>query len=274
MLNFTEVEYEREIGLHGLKKEEGQTASSVWMMNRKTIEEFPKSGVFRDFKQYGVYPARVRVLNFDLTVPFIIKFMSTRQVQEEILNQSGKKYDKAVKKLKEMSLAGQIMEKPNVHECYELVQSFKSETHRFRGYTPALHNYMVMANSLFFFSIPLKRKAVKVQPETVRDVARKIPLKIVREELEARVHRDPGMWGNVKVESPSVRDSEELLEELMIYDPYTPKMREIVRNLKKVSFRHEMYKIIERLVLKGWKKYMIPSVTVVISNRQRGLRIS
>ncbi len=265
---FTERAYEKELLLHKIKIPKGQTAKEVYAKYSKKLLSDPRSGVFRDFRDYGVYPARVHIISFPITIPFLVKFLSAQQVREEIVNQlSTTKERQDIKKIFGEAKASEqqlLRDYPSLGDCYTLIQLFNKRKKRVSQYNQPLLHLMIMINSLRYFNLPIQRKTLKVRKEYVPYLAVMIPTQIIKDELIAHQRRDPRHWRNMSSLAPTSKTAEHLVEDLLTENAITPLMREIMKNLRKISFRHEFYNVLERLV--GTGEYFFPSVRIVLSS--------
>lgn len=264
---FEDYEYQNELALHKVKVDE-KGAKQAFRKNYKFYLDNPKSGVFRDFKQYGVYPVRLEVMKFRLTIPFLVKFLSATQVRDEIVNQTIEVNRKNVKqyffKHNSKSL---IRQYPSIGDCYTLFVTIR-DREKYKSFLTPIHQLFVLIHALvIYFNIPALRKIVKVRKEYIPYYAAILPKKMVEDELKTKSDRDPVNWGNPSYEAPTTKDAQDLVASMLIQKPYTPKMRQVMDYIKKVTFRHEFYRILERM--REYKAYLIPSIRVVISKRDR-----
>lgn len=271
---FSEIEYKRELDMHEIKIRKGQTAKETYAKHAKELLQFPKSGVFRDFKNYGVYPAKVQVVTLHLTIPFLVRFLSAFQVREEIINQqfNDQRKKEINEKFKQEGSKEKLLRSyPSLGDCYTLIQliqrrykeSVRRSFPKISFYTPPLRQYMTIINGLRYFNIPLQRKLLRIRREYTPYFTALIPVNIISNEIAVRNREDPRHW-NASTKQLNSRMAEELIVELVNRDANTHHMREIMRNLRKITFRHEFYNILERL--RDTKEYFFPSIRIVISS--------
>lgn len=260
---FSDEEFQKELELQHIKSGKGGAARGIYMSQAKKLLQQPKSGVFRDFVQHGVYPVRVHILYFNLTIPFLAKFMSAEHVKNEILNQIREK-----EKRKEVSKEYRnvkpyiIKEYPTVGECYTLISIIKDRK-QYRPYTSSLQWYMTLCNSLSYFGLSDLRKNLQIKKDGIKRLTQLIPQNILNEEIKAQSRRNPDMWGQSSM--PTQEDSKLLIEDLTINTPLTNLMREVMKHTKRVTSRHELYNILEKL--NEMRRHILPVVRIVISNK-------
>lgn len=279
---FSEKEYRRELDLHEIKIRKGQTAKDTYAQHAKELLQFPKSGVFRDFKNYGVYPARVQVVTLHLTIPFLARFLSAFQVREEIINQQfndARKKEVSEKFKQEGNKEKLLRSYPSLGDCYTLIQLFQRRSKesarrsfpKISSYTPVLLQYMTIINGLRYFNIPIQRKLLRIRREYTPYFTALIPVNIISNEIAARNKEDPRRWNTARQQSLNSKIAEELIIELITRDASTHHMKEIMRNLRKITFRHEFYNMLERL--RDTKEYFFPSIRIIVSPDRGGRSI-
>lgn len=274
---FTEQEYKKELSLHEDMKVAGGaglTSKEKYRRYAQKLLRNPKSGVFRDFREYGVYPSRVQAVQFLITIPFLVKFMSSREVHKEIVNQIEEKDKSKVEAFFNKVEKGtrDLYEYPTLGDCYTLIrllQDKKEKKQKFTIYNAPLRNYMMIVNALTYFNIPMQRKILRVRKEYISYIAAIMPVNIIMSELNTRSVNDPRHWRSVAHLSPNSKIAEELIQELVVKEASSNPMSTIMRDLRKISFRHELYNILEKL--SEVKEYLSPSIRVVISGRELGI---
>ncbi len=247
---FGEDDYKKELDLHEIKIPKRSTAKRTYTLLSHDLLKEPKSGVFRDFVEYGVYPVRVSVNRLPVDIPLLVKFFDESQLEVEIVNQS---------KQNERQKIQQLLKEKNhsfVENCYTLIRELEDRKYGpYRRYGPILHKIMVTVNILTYFSVPFMRKITKVREQNISYLFNSLPPKIIHDEIQERRRIDPGYteFGR-QISIP------EMIMDLTLRKPYTPMMREIIRNAKKISYRHELHLLLARVGM--WSKHIVPLVVV------------
>lgn len=253
---FTKEEISKELSYHKIPVPREQDVNIIFKKHYAELIEKPKSLAFRDYVNYGVYPARIFISEFRVTIPFITKFLSLKQVENEIKNQKGlerqsKDIPKEEKKTKDkvfVTTEGFIKEPPTPDIAFELIKIVRKNVadKNFIAPTPPVLKYLSIINFMIFirfdpreYMMPDKRITLDLFPLVPRFVAVK--------EINAVIQRDPGRWGDLNIESISATDIVNLLIELIDKDPLTLPLRGIVKNYKNVFKRAKFYDIIQKM---------------------------
>lgn len=262
--DFTEAEYKRELELHHVKLEKGQSAGQIYRQQSMEIRQKPRSGVFRDFAEYGVHPARVVVQRPRLTIPLLLSLLTARQLAAEITNQKYRSEGRKTPETKwpeeeeaeksELEMLGrQVRSYPSVDAAYELIKIL-NEKKSFVGWTPPLQQYMSALNLLLFrVGGPDKLQAKFFIPPRDYAIMHLTPLvlinrKIATVEIVERHLKDPSHWGITDPDRASVTDIANLIAELMTTNAYTAGMREIVGWFKTAYRRTQVVALIENIL--------------------------
>jgi hypothetical protein len=267
--DFTEAEYKRELELHHVKLEKGQSAALIYRKQPESVRDAPKSGVFRDFAEYGVHPARVVVQRFRLTIPFLLAALSAEQLAMEITNQKAR--TEARKKDvpwpeeeevigRELTMSGgRVRRTPSVDAAYELIVLIqKAKNHV--GWTPAMQHYMSTLN-LFLFRIG---EPVKIRPQflipprerAMADLTGLVSKKIAEKEIDQRRLKDPTHWAIADPQTITLVDVATLVGQLMKAAPYTQAMRDLV-DWYKIAYRRSQYFTLIENILNQQERFLI-----------------
>jgi hypothetical protein len=254
MPGFTEDEYQKELTYHHITVPPGTNPSHVYSRQKAEVKDSPKSGVFRDFMKYGVYPARVVVQYAVITVPFLVSKLDGIQLTLEIANQRNDK-------VKKDDVLGKRSSTPD--EAYKLIKIFKERNFPRAAYTPALQRYMSALNFYFFVNGGFKSVCTSFLTPQREDVAMLLPLvdqKLILGELRQRNYKDPTHWGDINPGRVNLSDVYELLIELMTSQAYDSKLREIMDWFKIAFVRQQLYQLMDNVL--QHKDKMIAKVTV------------
>lgn len=268
--DFSEAEYKRELTLHSVKIEKGQVASIVYRQQGPNVKLRPRSGVFRDFYQYGVHPSYVTVRYFKLTIPFLVSTLSASQLASEITNQKNRREAKVEnKKWEEEETAelaqfvvderGVVRIPPTPDSALELIELLKKNK-TYTPYTPPLQYQMSAINLLFFLQfVPRREYLTPPLPRIVIELQPLIGDKHVLNEMKKRMLTDPSRWGEgVPVEKLSSGETSALLNELMTHRPITAEVREIIDWYKTAYRRIRLYELISNVLVN--RDHIVPTI--------------
>lgn len=283
--DFSEDEYKRELMFHHIKIGPGDNAAATYQSNYDALFGKPRSGVFRDFKMYGVHPARVAVQHARITIPFLVSSLSATQLATEITNQKARKTpkkpadDPSVKWSEEDDAAlsgrailpsGYVLNPPLVDSALELIQLFQKADKPFIAYAPPMQRLMSALNLYYFvfgnFDLP-RMYLVPTQQQVAMELMPLVSQSAVIEEIRARIIRDPGRWGDSTGKSASTADTLALLMELMTTEAETTQMRHIVNWYRLAHRRRQTYAVIERTL--AHSDQMIETVQIRNVKRER-----
>lgn len=244
---FTEDEYERELELQHVEIPARKSASETYKKLPQEVKDNPRSGVFRDFVQYGVYPARVVVQYAVITIPFILKSLTEKQLSNEIIAQGG--------------VVNNDKKKSPLENAYILIDAYKKNKNSAK-YSGAMKRYLSALNLYFFrfggfdgvcrdFLVPKRKDLIMLAPL--------IPEDFLRKELEEQFNDDPTQWQKdfKELRDPS-REYEILLVESMTNRILTSNLRGIVEWFKKAYRRERLYELLGKITQDY--KYLIPVV--------------
>lgn len=245
-MKFTDDEYARELELHHIKILPKESPARAYRKTPPQVKANPKSGVFRDFVQYGVYPARVVVQQVVISIPFILKNLSREQIEAEIKNQNPSLLQKKP-----------LVFKDKLEAAYALILSLRNRGKLSVHYTPPLKRFMVGLNLYF-----ARGEKFVISPPRRKDLLMLLPLiseKAALNEIRLRAREDPDRWNLI------VKDKEQeivsLLGELMTTHVYASDLREVVEWFKKAFLRMQLYKFLDDIL----KHYTMFVSTIPIS---------
>lgn len=262
--DFTEAEYLRELEMHHVKLEKGQTASSLYRAQPASVKTRPQTGIFRDFFEYGVHPARVVVERIRITIPFLVSSFTPRQISMEITNQTQRKEarkkpdarwpeeEEALKTERPMiTPSGGVRFVPSLNAAYELVDLLRRRK-KFIEFTPALQ-YYISALNLYLFHVgdPSQIDIKFLTPPRSKAITDLIPIiskEIITNEIAKRRIHDPSHWSS-SPEAVTVNEAAQLIGELMSDTAYTFEMRQIIEWYKLAYRRGQITTMIERIIL-------------------------
>jgi hypothetical protein len=260
--DFTEEEYKRELGLHHVAIAKGESAGSVYRRQGAEVTGKPKSGVFRDFVEYGVHPVRVIVQKYRISIPFLVSLLSADQLAREITNQkqrtAKKKDDEKYDEDQEAQRRGVVLQSdghvrlpPSLDAAFELITVLQKRK-SFVGWTPAMQHYMSALNFYHFrMGGPdtIRMKFLTPDPQrAVIELTHLIPEKVLQKELEQRTLKDPGQWGSLAADKPTTTDIVQLIAELMLTTPYSINIREIVNWYKLAYAKQQLIILLLRVL--------------------------
>jgi hypothetical protein len=245
-----------------VKLETGDLPSAIYRRQPPSVRDKPKSGVFRDFAEYGVHPARVVVLNVEISVPFLVSMLTATQLSMEITNQrqrtakkpDGSKYpeeEEAGSADLVIGPGGTIRKPPSGDAAHELITILR-ERKRYIDWTTPMQK-LISALNLYIFrqgtleSMPLKF-VTPPRERAMLELTPLIPPALAKKEIENRALKDPGHWGTTNVESITLSDIAYLMGELMTTTAYTSEMRQVVEWYKNVYRRMQMQTLITNIL--------------------------
>lgn len=260
--DFSEEEYKRELGFHHIKVPKGESAAAIYRQQGRAVSEKPRSGVFRDFKMYGVHPSRVAVQFARITIPFLVSSLSALQVASEITNQKARTQEKKPEtkwsEEEEAALAISVMTPtashirtpPLMDSAFELINVLK-ERKFFNPYAPGLQKVMSALNLYLFrfgnFDLPPEY----LVPSRERVLMELLPLvnrDTVMTEMKTRILVDPDRWSDSNPQDASPVDTASLLMDLMTTEATSSQMRLVVDWYRMAHRRRQTYELVERIL--------------------------
>lgn len=276
--DFTEEEYKKELSMHHVKLERGQSAIALYRKQPTSVTGHPQTGVFRDFANFGVHPARVVVQSITLTIPFLVSALSADQLALEITNQLRRKpedrktpeskwaeEDEAAERVLIITETGQVRQSPSPDAAFALIQLLQKRKSHIE-WTPAVRYYMSALN-LFLFRIgtlgDLPPSYITPPRErAMYDLTGLITKKVASAELEQRMLKDPGHWADTSPEKATLAGIASLIGDLMTEEVYSSSMREIIEWYKMAYIMQQSWYIV-RNVIDSNRKTMIMTVRVL-----------
>lgn len=229
----------------------------------ETVTGKPKSGVFRDFAEYGVHPARVVVQKVLLTVPMLVHSMTARQLASEITNQKfraqkrkeGEKWEEELESTGtpiEVASDGTIVHRPSPDSAFSLIKVIQEKSGSLGDWTSPLQRILSAFNFYLFreggiekapvrFFIPLREKAAL-------DLVPLLSDDVVTAEIKQRTLKDPSRWGMTTPKSVGTIDTINLIEELMTKAAFTSDMKQIIGWYKRAYQRSQVLELVNNIL--------------------------
>lgn len=283
--DFTDAEYRRELSLHHVEVGKDQNAGDVYRSQDETVTDNPKSGVFRDFAEYGVHPAVVVLLELRITIPFLTSLLTASQISDEITNQ--KRRDSKTKKEgtkwpeeKELEASskfrvtpsGQIRETPSAQMAYMLIRAISEGKNPRPEWRPPMRQLMSALNFYYFkFGNPAETipPAALIPPRrrAAIELLAIVPRSLLSEEIRNRAGRDPENWGQAasRFSGPSLEEMARLIADVMTQTVYNPTLRSIVDWYKTEYRRLAIVEMIQKILSES--PTLVATVRASVSGR-------
>ncbi len=265
--DFTDEEYARELEKHHVEIIGRESPREAYRRQGSTVKENPKSGVFRDFAEYGVHPARVVLLRMRLTIPFLVSSLSADQLADEITNQkyrgdpprkssSGDSESPSEADSTPLTISpdGIIRHIPSIDAAFELIEMLqKRKPNQFTEWTPPMQHYLSALNFYLYrmggeveeiapmFLVPPRQRAMA-------ELLPLIPRKIAIAEIQQRTLKDPTHWLTTVAEYATLQDIAHLIGELMTNTTYTSDMRGIIDWYRRAYHLMQIQELIKNVI--------------------------